>query len=291
MLAAAFAASLALVSCSKDSIPGTETVNASGEGRVIAVAFSNNATKSELDALQPKFVAGDIIKVSNGTDTPQNCTVSVDGSGNATISTNLSGALTAVYPAAAAKMNGNAIEDILVSTVQDGSFASANSASGDYTAMTKIHVATTSADAVYVSILVPTGLQVKDLTFADGVNSKNKGSDTNPIALNTLYTVSGSSDSGWKKEYESVEIGGLKWATMNIGAISPTDYGWSFFRAGTTGYVHDGSKWVTAEGGVELSGGFCWDNTPYQTADAPHILLTHITQNILEVQIQVIKTL
>ena len=64
--------------------------------------------------------------------------------------------------------------------------------------------------------------------------------------------------------HEYVEIGGIKWATCNIGANSPKEYGWYFSWAGTTGYVYDNtnSKWVT-QGGSELSGGFTWANTPY----------------------------
>ncbi|MCQ2127623.1 MAG: hypothetical protein MJZ06_09355 [Bacteroidaceae bacterium] len=65
--------------------------------------------------------------------------------------------------------------------------------------------------------------------------------------------------------HEYVEIGGIKWATCNVGANTPKDYGWYFSWAGTTGYVRDGSKWVTAQGGSELSGGFCWAKTPYNT--------------------------
>ena len=65
--------------------------------------------------------------------------------------------------------------------------------------------------------------------------------------------------------HEYVEIGGIKWATCNIGANSPKDYGYYFFWAGTVGYVRGGSKWVTADGGVELSGGFNWENVPFHT--------------------------
>ena len=64
---------------------------------------------------------------------------------------------------------------------------------------------------------------------------------------------------------EYVEIGGLKWATCNVGANTPKDYGWYFSWAGKTGYVRNGSKWVTAQVGSELSGGFSWANAPYNT--------------------------
>lgn len=46
--------------------------------------------------------------------------------------------------------------------------------------------------------------------------------------------------------HEYVVIGGLKWATCNIGATKPTDYGWYFSWGNTEGYVHDGTKWVKA---------------------------------------------
>ena len=127
IIAAGLAASLALVSCAKqDAIDNGSTSPADGV-RTIAVSFANASVKSELgeDGLTPKFVANDVIKVSNGT-TAENCTVSTDGSGNASITTSLTGTLTMVYPSTAAKMNGNAIDGILVPTVQDGTFASAN---------------------------------------------------------------------------------------------------------------------------------------------------------------------
>ena len=63
--------------------------------------------------------------------------------------------------------------------------------------------------------------------------------------------------------HEYVEIGGIKWATCNVGANNPKDYGWYFFWAGTTGYKRNGSKWVTEQDGSELLGGFSWANTPF----------------------------
>ena len=70
--------------------------------------------------------------------------------------------------------------------------------------------------------------------------------------------------------HEYVEIAGLKWATCNVGANTPKDYGWYFSWAGKTGYVRDGTKWVTAQGGSELSGGFSWANTPYHEGIDPN---------------------
>ena len=129
IIAVSLAASLALVSCAKQDAMDNGSANPAGGARTIAVSFANASVKSELgeDGLTPKFVATDVIKVSNGTATEE-CNVSIEGD-VASITTKLSGALTMVYPAAAAKMNSenpNKIDGILVPTVQDGTFASAN---------------------------------------------------------------------------------------------------------------------------------------------------------------------
>ena len=127
IITAGLAASLAFVSCAKQDAMDNGSTNPAGGARTIAVSFANASVKSELgeDGRTPKFVANDVIKVSNGS-AAEYCFVSIDGSGNASITTELTGALTMVYPATAAKMNGNAIDGVLVPTVQDGTFASAN---------------------------------------------------------------------------------------------------------------------------------------------------------------------
>ena len=74
-------------------------------------------------------------------------------------------------------------------------------------------------------------------------------------------------------EHEYVDLGlpsGLKWATCNIGASNPEEYGWYFSWAGTMGYVFINNfpssiKWVSAKNGTTLNYGFCWGNNPYQT--------------------------
>ena len=123
---ASLVALFALESCDKSDIISDDIQQQTGGSRVIAVSFQNNSTKTELDVLQPKFKANDIIKVANGTDEPEECAVSIDGDGNATISTDLTGSLIAVYPASAAKVSGNAIVGVIVPSIQDGTFASAN---------------------------------------------------------------------------------------------------------------------------------------------------------------------
>lgn len=77
--------------------------------------------------------------------------------------------------------------------------------------------------------------------------------------------------------YEWVEIGGVKWATKNVGALTITDYGQKFSWGGTKGYTHDqvsgGCKafsWVDYELG---DGGSAASNmTKYNSTDGKTVL-------------------
>ena len=77
-----------------------------------------------------KFVGGETIKVANGQHDPEDCTVTVDGTGKATITTLLPGELTAIFPASAAVVSGKEISlpatiDDTAPAEQDGTLASA----------------------------------------------------------------------------------------------------------------------------------------------------------------------
>ena len=128
---AALAATAAMAGCVQEITPPNfenDKVNPDAEGsRVIAVSFAPQ-TKTTLEGLQPKFEDGkDTVLISN-TNALDTCVVSVKDN-KATISTDLTGPLTAVYPYSAAGMsedNGNEIDTVLVSTEQSGTFADAN---------------------------------------------------------------------------------------------------------------------------------------------------------------------
>ena len=126
---AAMAAISVFSSCQKEL--ANETVNnTTGGVRTISVQF-NNSTKATIDGFTPKFANDDAIRVSN-TEKSEECTVSVDGSGNATFTTTLSGALTAIYPSAAAVLSSGEADapiatsnNIKVPASQDGDVAKA----------------------------------------------------------------------------------------------------------------------------------------------------------------------
>ena len=279
---AALAATAALVACTKETTPPSfenDKVNPAAEGsRVIAVSFAPQ-TKTALseDGLQPVFVHGDKILVANGQDEPDTCKVSVKD-GKATISTKLTGPLTAVYPAKAAGMNsGNPkqIDTVLVSTVQSGEFADANicmakmkggndeslsfenktavfciypqtdnpeyvevsaknfdiandyPTGSDYQSLDTIHVATTTADSVWVSILVPDDLTIGNLAFSDGTNVKTVTGDraSEPVAASTIYKVT--VPKSFTVTCETVTITGASFSVMKenaaVAKASPGD--------------------------------------------------------------------
>ena len=99
---AAMAAISVFSSCQKEL--ANESVSNTTDGvRTISVQF-DNSTKASLSGFIPSFTNGDKIRVSN-TEKSEECTVSVDGSDNATFTTTLSGALTAIYPSTAAVLS------------------------------------------------------------------------------------------------------------------------------------------------------------------------------------------
>ena len=127
---AAMAAIAVFASCQKELVG--EISNNTDEGiRVISVQF-DNSTKAGLDAdgLTPSFEDGDLIRVSNSIKS-EVCTLSVSGS-MVSFSTNLSDALTAIYPADAAVLSTDeddapiaTSDNIKVSASQDGDIAKA----------------------------------------------------------------------------------------------------------------------------------------------------------------------
>ena len=126
IITAATAASLALVSCNKEfDSPERAETGGIGAERVITLTF-DEATKSQISGYHPSFKAGDQIRLSNGTAAPQTVTVTVDDNGSATVTTTLTGTLTAVYPASAAVESGNSITGFSVPQTQHGTFAEAN---------------------------------------------------------------------------------------------------------------------------------------------------------------------
>ena len=132
-------------------------------------------------------------------------------------------------------------------------------------------------------IIIPQDLAVNkvrvNVTFTDGTmfeasisSGEWQAGKTNTYTLNidgSIVSLSPEEYNGCPLGVEMVDLGlSVKWASMNIGATSPEDYGWYFFWGGTTGYVPTNisgtnCKWVNADDGTELNGGFTWANSPF----------------------------
>lgn len=84
-----------------------------------------------------------------------------------------------------------------------------------------------------------------------------------------------------KTTYEWVEIGGIKWATKNVGALTETDYGQLFSWGGVNGYTLDqlsGSchsrafSWVDYEFGNGTSSPMATEMSKYNATDDKTVL-------------------
>ena len=201
ILFAALAATAALAGCTKEiTSPSFEKDKVNSEGsRVIAVSFASQ-TKTILDGFQPKFANKDSILISNG-EALDTCEVKVDGKG-ATITTNLTGPLTAVYPYTAAKMNEsnlNQIDTVLVSTVQSGKFADANICMAKMTKIDEDNLTFINKTAVlrfYVDGSI--GVKSIEISSSENIAGEGTGQDTTITVdageLNTLDKVADGPD-------------------------------------------------------------------------------------------------
>lgn len=107
------------------------------------------------------------------------------------------------------------------------------------------------------TITLKSGTQATVLNAHQDISGKANTSDLTAHTTNTSVHVTQSLlDRISRLEangHDYVEIGGLKWATVNIGANSITDYGFKFQWGDTQGYTHDqvgdgdGKKYFGAE--------------------------------------------
>lgn len=126
---AALAASITFPSCTKD-----DTTRNGNDARVFTAVF-DAATKSALTGQTPVFADGDKILITNGQDNPDVRTISVDASGKASFTTELTGDLKAIYPYGAEVMDDELLNIVgfKVPATQSGKFADANIALATFT--------------------------------------------------------------------------------------------------------------------------------------------------------------
>lgn len=78
--------------------------------------------------------------------------------------------------------------------------------------------------------------------------------------VKAVVTATSESSSGKRKKVQLWE-GGPSWATTNIGAENPEDYGYYFWWGDTVGYKRENNKWVASDGS-NSNVSFNSNNTP-----------------------------
>lgn len=190
LIIAAIAVITASASCQKE-ITGSNDSNApSTDGLRVITAVFDGATKSSLDGFTPKFENGDRILITNGKDQPDVREISVDETGKATFTTELTGDLKAVYPYGAEKMDEEELNivGVKVPASQDGTFAKANIAMATITSGTATFVNQTAVLKFYVDA----SIGVKSITITSSTTDIAEDSKTitvDPAGDVTLDTV------------------------------------------------------------------------------------------------------
>ena len=208
IIIASMAASAVLASCRKEL--NTENTAGPIDGvRTISVQF-DNSTKACFDGLTPKFENGDKIMVANATESKE-CTVSVEGN-NVTFTTDLTGALTAIYPEGAAVLAGGDGSTLVdpgykVPATQDGKAIIAKATIGaeetgaNFVCQTAVFEITPPAGATSITIksLKPIGTDGQRSGTAEAINTD--GADD---AAKCVITVDVRTDG---KAYASLKAG------------------------------------------------------------------------------------
>ncbi len=299
---AAVALSAVLAACSKDTVVGSNPDAAEGNQglRTIILQFSPD-TKVAFSGTKAEFQNGDVIKVANATQS-EDATVQVSG-GIASITTALTGPLTAVFPSTAANVSGNGplgdpqfkvkaqqngtSDDAVIAVAQiegknavfelktalfqiappstankiiikslkavvngvarTGTAAEINTDGTDKTVITVGDGIANLSSPIYVAF--KPGVNLTDLSFDAGETIGIKGIPANKLDSNPDETVARGKytidNTNW---HPYVIIGGLKWATMNVGATAETgtgtsSYGKYFAWGDTEGQTWNGSTW------------------------------------------------
>ena len=140
--------------------------------------------------------------------------------------------------------------------------------------------------AKFFNICIPPGTY-NNLTFTFTAVDGAVCTKTRSTPLEVKRNVVGRMTTSCEFAHEAVQLweDGPFWATTNIGAASPEEYGWYFTYANVEGYSWDGTNWKNALTGATLEGGFTsanYDTTPGkafgknpldQDHDAAHVIM------------------
>ena len=130
--------------------------------------------------------------------------------------------------------------------------------SGSLRAGVTVTVTATPASGYEVDKMTytPDGGSAQSITFDPTTNTGTFIMPEKNVTVNVTFE----SYTGTIDGHDYVKIGNTRWATCNVGATSPTDYGYYFSWGNVTGYTYTGSNWVKAGTTTVLSGGFSENN-------------------------------
>ena len=113
--------------------------------------------------------------------------------------------------------------------------------------------------STYGELPVPTR---EGYTFAGWFTASEGGT---AVTSETVVTADMTIYAGWELQDTRAKVqlweGGPYWATTNIGAEKPEDYGYYFWWGDTIGYKRENDKWVASDGS-NSNFSFEGDNTP-----------------------------
>ncbi len=279
--------------------PGTTTVS----GLVVNFSFATSVVSTYAAGLPAEK---SVMKATLG-DINTNCVLTIPTSGDITVSGSTSGIITKsagigstnaegqvlfeiAVPVSEAAASGRSVEFTIDSEPYTAAFSNVAIEAGKaYSAMSENHSVEGVALNKTSTTIFPTATETLTATVYPAKSNQGltwKSSNTSVVTVDgngiitgkglgtATITATSQDDTSINAtctvtvdNHKYVVIGGLKWATCNIGADSPADYCWYFSWGNTDGYVHNGTNWVKASDNTKLGtdGSFSsanYNNTP-----------------------------
>lgn len=230
-----------LVSNGKDA-PEECIVNVSGGAASISTSLSG-----DLKAVYPcnaavldgnEITGVEVRAVQNGAFEEASLTMATLGEGETEMEFESRIAMLIITPPAGVKQfTVTSLRTIGCEGHRTGTAAAINTDGEDSDAMHVVTVGDGTEDLGTCYVALSAGVKLSDLSFDTGSAIKGlpmKSITTNTTCAGDSYTIN---CENW---HPYVTIGGKKWATMNLGATSASDYGEYFAWGSTTGYKQDG---------------------------------------------------
>lgn len=186
-------------------------------------------------------------------------TVAEDGT-NLTL-TNQTALFQVTPPSGVKQFTITSLNSVKGGVARTGTAQPINTDGADAAAKLVITVGDNSAELGICYVALASGVNLSDLSFEyttdathgamKGIPMKDIAEGNDAVTPGSVYTITANN---W---HEYIKVGSQKWATMNVGASSPTDYGKYFAWGDVTGQN------ATTNGAGAFATGFSWNNYPF----------------------------